>query len=157
MSSETAQAPNKVCPVCGMGRLRTRLVSERYEHADRGVVVVVETEGVPIEDCDHCGESFSGPEAVRIRHEALGRALGLLTPAEIVEIRNQAHLSHEEFASLIGVDEKDVSLWEQGRLWQDRAVDNLLRVLSKIPEASELLQSNKTRTMPIARVSVVSP
>ena len=102
--------------------------------------MIVETANVPVETCDRCGESFAGPEAARIRHQALGKALGLLTPAEIAAIREQVGLTQAVFANLFGVREVDVSRWELGRAWPDRAADNLLRVLSEHPEMIQLLK-----------------
>ena len=135
MKSGNINGTGRRCPACGEGRLLEKLITERYEHDDRGSMVIVETVDVPIETCDHCGESFTGPKAARIRHEALGRSLGLLTPAEIVAIRRQSGLAEADFARIIGVAEEELSKWERGRSWQDRVVDNLLRILSHVPAA----------------------
>jgi YgiT-type zinc finger domain-containing protein len=117
------------CPICGEGTLRSRIISERFEFRDGDRVVFVETREVPLEDCDFCGESFSGPRAAKIRHEATARALGLLSPDQIREIRESSGQSPADFAMLIGVDEPTLIRWERGRILQDESDDRKLRRL----------------------------
>ena len=89
MSESTSNGRGRRCPVCGRGILRSRLISEVFEYGDEGDSVLVRTQDVPVEDCAACGESFSGPKAARIRHEAIGRALGLFAPQDIRAIRGR--------------------------------------------------------------------
>jgi DNA-binding transcriptional regulator YiaG len=133
MIPENGQSEPRRCPVCEEGFLHLRMIDERYNQDDGGQTVTIETKNVPIEDCDSCGESFSGPIAIQIRHEALGRALGLLNPAEIIAIRESHQSTPAEFAKKLGVSEQTLTLWEKGRAWQDRIADNFLRVLSNQP------------------------
>jgi DNA-binding transcriptional regulator YiaG len=121
--------------------LRTRFISEVFEYGEEGDVVLVETQNVPIEDCDVCGESFSGPKAARIRHEAIGHALGLLTPQEIRVIRERLSQSLDQLARLLGVKSDLLSRWEDGMTWQDRTADRLMRLLAMRYENLEYLQS----------------
>jgi HTH-type transcriptional regulator/antitoxin MqsA len=121
--------------------LRPRLISEVFEYGDEGDTVVVRTQDVPIEDCSACGESFSGPKAARIRHEAIGRAFGLLPPRDIRAIRERLSLSPEDFASLIGIGDKLLSQWEDGSVWQNRTADRLIRLLGHQVENRHDLES----------------
>ena len=68
MSESSRNHGPRKCPICGHEELRRRFVSESYEYGENGEMVIVETRDVPLDDCLYCGETFSGPEAARIRH-----------------------------------------------------------------------------------------
>jgi putative zinc finger/helix-turn-helix YgiT family protein len=141
------------CPACGEADLKVRFVSEKYEYdTDRGGVIV-ETTDVPIEYCDACGETFAGPQAARIRHDALVKALGFLRPEEIRGLRERLGKSPEEFAQLVGSTAEDVSLWERGRRIQDRSIDRFLRVLAGVPEVVRFLENGAGNPGPRAEVT----
>ena len=140
MSAKMKNGLHRRCPVCGRGTLERRLISENFEYGDAGDVVVVSTVDVPIEDCSTCGESFSGPDAARIRHQAIGRALGLLQPQEIRTIRERIGQSLDQFGKLLGVPSERLSQWENGMVWQDRTADRLMRLLVK-PDNVQYLES----------------
>src|SRR5205807_9610189 len=75
-----------------------------------------------------------------IRHEAICRALRLLTPAAIRAIRERLGPSQEQFAQLTGIGKATISRWECGRLLQNRALDNYLRLLAHSGEAVRFLE-----------------
>ncbi len=79
------------CPTCNAGWLRDKVVTERFEFEVDGKTKTVVAENVPVRECDNatCGERLSGPEGARIRHEAICRTFGLLTPREIQAIRER--------------------------------------------------------------------
>ena len=141
MSEMTRNGRRRRCPICGRGFLRPRRISEVFEYGPDGDTVLVRTQDVPIEDCDVCGESFSGPKAARIRHDAIGHALGLLPPQEVRAIRERLGLSLEGFAKLIGVKADRLEQWESGMLWQDRTADRLLRLLAINYDNARYLES----------------
>jgi YgiT-type zinc finger domain-containing protein len=134
MSKTRQIGERRRCPICGRGILSPRLISEVFEYGEDGDTVLVRTQDVPIEDCDVCGESLSGPEAARIRHDAIGRALGLLPPHEVRAIRERLGRSLDGFAMLLGVKADRLAQWENGTAWQDRTADRLLRLLSINPD-----------------------
>src|SRR5690348_5753731 len=92
------------CPTCNVGCLRNKVITERFEFEVDGKTKSVVAENVPVSECDNaaCGERLSGPEAARIRHEAICRTFGMLTPREIQSIRERLDLSQERFAQLTG-------------------------------------------------------
>ncbi len=51
------------------------------------------------------------------------------------EIRNQLNLSREQFAALIGVSERTIEGWEQGRRSPTGPALTLLRVAARHPES----------------------
>jgi DNA-binding transcriptional regulator YiaG len=121
--------------------LKKRLVSEVFEYGEDEDPVIVRTEYVPTENSDFCGESFSGPQAAKIRHEAIGKALGLLSPREIRALREGLGQSLERFATLIGVKTDRLSQWENGTAWQCRTADRLLRLLGTRHENVQHLET----------------
>ena len=141
------------CPVCGRGILRSRLISEVFEYGEEGDSVLVRTQDVPVEDCDACGESFSGPKAAVIRHEAIGRALGLLNPRGIRAIRERLGKSLDQFAKLIGASPDRLSQWEDGSVWQDRTADRLIRLIAA--EADTVAHLEAMITIPSGEVGPV--
>ncbi len=147
MGQEQRDGSGRRCPICGRGFLRPRWVDERFSYEHNGLIYEVETKNVPLKDCDHCFETFIGPAAARIRHDSLGRALGLLPPSEITTIRTSAGWSIEEFARIIGADPERVSRWERGRLWQDLATDKLIRLLGVDPHILARLSGNGIPTI----------
>jgi putative zinc finger/helix-turn-helix YgiT family protein len=140
MSKNSRNGATRRCPVCGLGELGHRLISESYEHKCEDDVVTVQTHNIPLEDCPICGETFSGPEAARIRHDALGVAIGLMRPQEIHALRERFGMTSDEFSRLIGVSKDRLREWESGTSWQDRSVDRLLRLLEMNPENHGLLE-----------------
>ena len=130
------------CPTCNVGRLHPQIITERFPYEDDGKEVMVVAENVPVERCDNpeCGEELSGPEAARIRHEAICRALGLLTPAEIRAVRERLNLTQAEFARLTRLGEATICRWERGRLLQNPAMDRYLRLLASSEDNIRLLR-----------------
>jgi putative transcriptional regulator len=119
------------CPTCNSGRMHPKVVTEHFPYEDDGTEVMVVAEDVPVEICDNpeCREQLSGPEAARIRHMAICRALGLLTPGEIRAIRDRLNLTQAEFARLTRLGEATICRWERGRLLQNPAMDRYLRLI----------------------------
>jgi putative zinc finger/helix-turn-helix YgiT family protein len=134
-----------VCPVCGKGVLESRVITERFDYGDGEEKVPVMAENVPVQVCTHCQETFSGPEAARIRHLAICRALGLLTPDEIRAIRGHLGLSLTQFAKLTDIGEATISRWERGRLLQNKAMDRYLRLLDRNPGNVRILKELESK------------
>ena len=132
----------RCCPTCNVGRLHPQIVTERFPYEDDGTEVTVVAEDVPVEVCDNpeCEEQLSGPEAARIRHEAICHALGLLTPAEIGAIRERLKLTQAAFARLTRLGEATICRWERGRLLQNPAMDRYLRLIAASEENVRFLQ-----------------
>ena len=69
------------CDMCGTPGLKTELVRDPfiYGAGDDGVELVVE---IPVRTCSSCGQ-YTDDQAEDIRHDAVCRHLGVLTPTEI--------------------------------------------------------------------------
>ena len=77
-----------------------------------------------------------------MRHEAVCRHLGVLTPKEIIAIRKSYGMSRAVFARLTGIGEASLARWENGLLIQSPAYDRFLFLLT-FPENLERLKSRK--------------
>ena len=120
------------CPNCGHAPLREEAITDRFEYRPDGEEpLTIEVHDVPVEVCPKCGEKYFGSAAVRVQHQAVCRALGLLTPAEIQAIRERLGPTQTEFARLTGIGEATISRWERGRILPNRAMDRYLRLLDR--------------------------
>ena len=150
MTQEGLRNTETRCPVCGAGKLNRRVIAECFTYdGDRGPILV-EAKDLPIQVCDACGETFTGPDAARIRHRAICSALGLLTPEEIKALRERLGKTQQEFAELTGIGEATISRWERGRLLQNRANDNFLRLIAANPVNLKLLQDLRVEPNPVS-------
>src|SRR5947209_2958076 len=122
------------CPVCGHQPLVPRLIDDTFEYGTDSECVLVHAHEVPVEVCENCGESYSGPTAAAVRHRAICQALRLLTPEQIKALREQLGLTQSQFARLTGIGEATISRWERGRLVQTKALDRYLRLLHSRPD-----------------------
>src|SRR5713101_7205180 len=95
---------------------------------------------VPVERCDACGMIASGPAAARVRHEAVCRAAGLLTPSEIKALRDKFGWSQQYLADLTDFGIATVSRWERGRLLQNRSNNKVLQAIRDCPPFREHLE-----------------
>ena len=123
--------------ICGHKSLRRRLVSESYEYGENGETVIVEARDVPLEDCLSCGQTFSGPEAARIRHEAIVGNWDCYI-RQMRALRERVGVSLDEFSKLIGVRTAVLNQWEDGTLCQDLSTDRLMRLLGTDDELDPL-------------------
>jgi putative zinc finger/helix-turn-helix YgiT family protein len=138
-ASGTEARKSSRCPVCGRADLEPRTRTERFTYEDGPRLVEVVAENVPVLVCPACGETYSGPAAWSIRDEAIRRALGLLTPAQLRELRAGLRLALAELAAMVGVDEQTLTEWEAGRAIPTRTADRLLRLVAAHPETIPFL------------------
>jgi putative zinc finger/helix-turn-helix YgiT family protein len=143
----TAQRQTR-CPVCGNAYLQPQIRTEQFDYeVDEGKYSVI-AENVPSRVCPACGERFSGPDAGRIRDDAIRRALGVLMPDEIRTLRSQLGLSITEFGQLTGIGEIELVQWESGQMIQSRANDHYLRLLAANPENVKVLAAKRNGQCP---------
>lgn len=129
MIREQEEPRERRCPACGQGALVARVIRDEFEYGPEEDRITIVAEGVPVLECPACGETLYGPDAARVRHQAICRTLGLLTPEQIKGVREKLGKKQAEFAALTGIGVATLSRWEQGRLIQTRALDRYLRLL----------------------------
>lgn len=94
--------------------------------------------------CDTCGfrtvDSEQSEEFTRKISDAYRSANGLLTGTDIKERRTALGMTQVQFASYLGVGVASIRRWELGQI-QDRAMDNLIRVMTDVAAALSNVQS----------------
>jgi YgiT-type zinc finger domain-containing protein len=125
-STQARSAPH--CPVCGHDDVRTTLTRETFTYGV-GEKAAQITVTVPLRTCAKCGYQYTDDEAEDIRHEAVCHHLGVLTPSQIVALREQSRLVGAALADLVRTDEATIACWERGAVIQDGPADQLLYLL----------------------------
>lgn len=123
------------CPDCGGHEVSTILHHDAFDYGSGDAKATLHTQ-VPVRCCEACNFEYLDHEGQLIRHEAVCRHLGVLTPTDIRRIRERHGLSRAAFAKLTGLGEATLNRWENGAAIQDRAYDHYLRLL----ESPETLQ-----------------
>jgi putative zinc finger/helix-turn-helix YgiT family protein len=139
------------CPDCN-GLIRTENVPHKFTYGV-GPEAKELMCTLPLRVCDHCGAEYVDEVGEEVRHQAVCRYLGLLTPQEIQRLRER-YGTQAAFAGLTGIGEASLSRWETGASIQSKAYDNYLRLLHR-PENIETL-SRLRRTRPDEQVSVTN-
>lgn len=133
------------CYKCGRADLRAEQGVHDYRAS--GLPYPVVLVGVPLEKCPACGE-----EVVTIPDpEGLHHLLGLMIvkfdrpilPQEIRFLRKLLNKSAEDMGDLMGVDEKTLSRWENGKQKMGKVAERLLRLMvhqKLAPEAANFAE-----------------
>jgi putative zinc finger/helix-turn-helix YgiT family protein len=132
--------PGPKCPECETGHLVPFTRDEELDYDLGEETIKVLARNVPVERCDTCGMIASGPAAARVRHEALCRAAGLLTPTEIKALREQFGWSQQHLADLTDFGIATISRWERGRLLPNRSNNKVLQALRDCPPFRQYLE-----------------
>ncbi len=127
------------CLECERGRLVPFTRDEELDYDLGEETIKVITRDVPVERCDSCGMIASGPAAAKVRHEALCRAAGLLTPSEIKGLRERFGWSQQYLADLTDFGVATISRWERGRLLPNRSNNKVLQAIRDCPPFREYL------------------
>jgi putative zinc finger/helix-turn-helix YgiT family protein len=105
-----------------------------------GRIYRIEIPELKIPKCRACGETTFSNDTDDQIIAALRSHLKLLTPQQIKAGRKTLGLKAKELAEQVGVAAATVSRWEQGRLIQSRAMDNLLRLFFESEDVRRLLR-----------------
>jgi DNA-binding transcriptional regulator YiaG len=126
------------CFDCGSSEVERAWRRQAFQYGD-GESAVELIANVPVYTCKSCGYEFAGQEAEDARHEAVCRHLGVLTPREIVAIRDNTRLSRTQFAERTRIGLASLKRWEAGILVQNAANDELIYLMG-FPENVNRLQ-----------------
>ena len=128
---------NVTCAMCESSDVKTKQIEDSFEYGSGDSRVFLNAV-IPVHNCVKCSFEFTGNKADDLRHEAVCRHLGLLTPEEVRSVRN--NMSKAEFSRQTGIGEASLSRWERGSLIQNVAMDKFLYLLS-LPGNLEALQN----------------
>ena len=116
------------CPLCGTDEVTTSWKRHVFDYGSGGSVAELSVD-VPVRSCASCELEFLDEPAEGLKHEAVCRHLGVLTPAEIRRIREDHGMSRVAFAQVTGLGEASLNRWENGLNIQTHANDRYLRLL----------------------------
>ncbi|MGQ0596299.1 type II toxin-antitoxin system MqsA family antitoxin [Aquabacterium sp.] len=132
----------ELCPLCGEGHVTAQV--EQVENEYKGKSALLPQH---FKQCDHCGSDFAGAAEAKLNKRALmawRKAVdGLLTGAEIIALRHQYNLTQAQAAQLFGGGPVAFSKYENDDVAQSEAMDTLLRLVRRSPEAFRALQEEK--------------
>lgn len=94
----------------------------------------ISIENASWEACESCQEEIIPDQLSKTIEKVRYKRLGLLSPAEIKQIRQRTGLSAIEMAQILGAGDKSYTRWENGRSMQSKATDTLLRLVDQYPE-----------------------
>ncbi len=145
----------ELCPLCGEGHVTAQV--EQVENEYKGKSALLPQH---FKQCDHCGSDFAGAAEAKLNKRALiawrKQVDGLLTGAEIIALRNQYNLTQAEAAQLFGGGPVAFSKYENDDVAQSEAMDTLLRLVRRSPEAFRALQEEKKMTVDVEAVAIES-
>jgi putative zinc finger/helix-turn-helix YgiT family protein len=129
-----------ICPVCTKGQLVEREGPFETKYSDKkGLEHALRLENVRRLACNKCGEEILDDAASGQIESARRAAMGLLSPAQIRDLRYRFGKTQTQMSRLLGVGEKTYCRWESGSFIQSAAFDNYLRLLRDVPEATAML------------------
>lgn len=132
----------ELCPLCGEGHVTAQV--EQVENEYKGNSALLPQH---FKQCDHCGSDFAGAAEAKLNKRALmawrKTVDGLLTGAEIIALRHQYNLTQAQAAQLFGGGPVAFSKYENDDVAQSEAMDTLLRLVRRSPEAFRALQEEK--------------
>ena len=135
------------CPVCG-AESTVKIRHAPFEGKYNQLSIRVEDAESYI--CDACGEEFftneQSKELSRRVKASAREQLGVLSPERIVALRRRLNLSQEELEDLLGLGEKVITRWENGRVIQGKATDYLLRLMERMPSIVQALREIRIET-----------
>lgn len=130
---------DRECPQCGERSVTTYWYHDTFKYGSGDSAVALHVD-LPVRRCGMCHLEFLDHEGEQLRHEAVCRHLGVLSPADISGIRKSFGMTRAAFADVSGLGEATLNRWENGAVVQNLANDHYLRLLA-IPEVMAILKS----------------
>lgn len=117
------------CGLCGAsGGIKSTITQHTFKYGSGSDEVSLSVM-IPVRTCSACGSEFLDAESEAIKHDAVCRHLGVLTPSNIRQLRGLHRLSRVDFAKLTKLGEATLGRWERGSLIQNSAYDQYLFLL----------------------------
>lgn len=139
LSNHASSGGDGTCPQCDSVSVTTTWHHDVFDYGSGESAVKLHVD-LPVRRCASCDFEFLDHEGHWLRHEAVCRHLGVLSPDEVRGIRNRYEMKRSEFAQVTGLGEATLNRWENGTLVQNRANDRYLRLLAMPEVMSRLTQ-----------------
>ena len=146
--------PDLTCPMCNAVKITTSWEDYTFTYGS-GESAVELTAHIPIRQCTTCKFDYLDHEAEQLKHEALCKHFGVLTPVEIRHIRNTYRMARARFAEATGLGEASLNRWENGTNIQTHANDRYLRLLA-VPQNMQHLERLMSSKSAVKFVSFVA-
>jgi len=129
------------CPECKKGLLVKKSGTFETVYTDKSMQThPLSVEGISWAQCNACGEISLDHDAMTKIETARRRALGLLAPGDLSQLRVQLGRTQVEMSELLGIGEKTYCRWERGSYVQSEGFDRYIRLLLVEPENVHLLE-----------------
>ena len=138
MDTDGTMDSDLICPQCGAESVTTFRHHDTFNYGSGDAAVTLHVD-LPVRRCAACDFEFLDHEGERLRHEAVCRHLGVLTPTEVQAIRKRHGMTRAAFAQITGLGAATLNRWENGAVVQNLANDRYLRLIA-VPECMAALQ-----------------
>lgn len=142
-----------LCSYCERGELQAKESVERFSYKGHDLVV----SGYAYSECDKCHEEIVTAEQMRANQalitDAKRRVDGLLTGAEIRDVRAALGLSQADASRVFGGGPNSFYKYERGEVMQSVSLDRLMRVVRHDVDAYRrlrVLAGLSQETVPVA-------
>ena len=126
------------CSLCGTKDVTTVIHRDTFKYGAGRSAVELSVE-LPVRSCESCNITFLDQVGERLKHNAVCRYLGVLTPEEVKSIRECHQMTRARFSEVTGLGEATLARWEAGAVIQNRANDRYLRLLRTGPTMERLI------------------
>jgi putative zinc finger/helix-turn-helix YgiT family protein len=137
------------CAECGQLAVRMTIEQQPFVYGVGGEAVELSAR-VPVWTCSACGFGVTDGSAEDLRHEAVCNYKGVLTPKEILDLRQRLQISRADLSKLTGFGEASIKRWESGLLIQNASSDRMLRLLED-PTVVAKLREFANSSLPSSR------
>ena len=128
-AEDLAGSTSVECPSCGSNHVSEANEIEHFQYGDKENAQILSVL-ISVHHCASCGFSFTTEDASELKHDAVCRHLGVMTPNEVRGVRERYGLSQADFAELSKIGKASLARWESGSLIQNQANDNFLYLLT---------------------------
>ena len=140
------------CPLCGCEEVVTSWKDHIFNYGSGKSKTELKA-NIPVRRCDACEFEYLDESSERLKHDAICRHLGVLSPSEIRLIREGHRMTRARFAQVTGLGEASLNRWENGINIQTHANDRYLRLLAR-PENMDALMTPEPHAEPVVDIAV---
>ncbi len=136
----TSSAKPRKCMYCRENQVVSTVLPTHVEEMEHdGRKYSVSLKNFRVHQCQNCRELVLDDSADGALSDALRKAAGLLSPAEIRQGRESLGYTQQQLADYLRISMYTLSRWETGAQIQQRALDAFLRLFFQSAEARSML------------------